>query len=347
VNTSTSPSVGKPAFLITIDVEGDSMWSKPHHITTRNSRFLNRFQTICEHHGLKPTYLTNWEMVNCPVFVELAKDALTRGQAEIGAHLHPWNQPPLYSLTADDMFHQPFVMEYPNYIISEKLKVLTAKLEETFGVKMVSHRSGRWSMNEVYARGLLQEGYLVDCSVTPHVSWRAYMGDPSQKGGTDYRSFPDTAYFMDLSNIKQPVSKEGCFNTLLELPMTITPAQYGPLAAAAKKILRAGGKLGRRAAEGFFPSIHWLRPNGRNAKTQLALLDWVIESGRDYAEFMLHSSEFMPGGSPKFKSERSIERLYEELEELFSNAAKRFEGMTLQDYHRRICPTPARLAIAV
>lgn len=38
----------KPAFLITIDTEGDNLWQNHDRITTENTRFLPRFQALCE-----------------------------------------------------------------------------------------------------------------------------------------------------------------------------------------------------------------------------------------------------------------------------------------------------------
>jgi hypothetical protein len=48
---------------------------------------------------------------------------------------------------------------------------------------------------------------------------------------------------------------------------------------------------------------------------------------------MLHSSELMPGGSPTFRNEASIERLYEDLEALFEAAAGRFQGATMSEFY--------------
>jgi hypothetical protein len=41
----------------------------------------------------------------------------------------------------------------------------------------------------------------------------------------------------------------------------------------------------------------------------------------------------MPGGSPNFPTEESIEHLYEDLYVLFSRVAKNFQGATLTEYH--------------
>jgi hypothetical protein len=72
----------------------------------------------------------------------------------------------------------------------------------------------------------------------------------------------------------------------------------------------------------------------------LDVLERVRREGRNYAEFMLHSSEFMPGGSPTFRTADSIERLYHDLEQLFSAAADYFTGATLQEFHQRYVGAP-------
>lgn len=64
----------------------------------------------------------------------------------------------------------------------------------------------------------------------------------------------------------------------------------------------------------------------------LEYLRYALSTKRDYVEFMLHSSEFMPGGSPKFTSESAIEQLYQCLESLFARASVHFQGHTLSQY---------------
>jgi hypothetical protein len=67
----------------------------------------------------------------------------------------------------------------------------------------------------------------------------------------------------------------------------------------------------------------------------LRILEAVVDEGRDYVHFMLHSSEFMPGGSPTFPTTESIEGLYDDLEVIFSSASEDFEGLTLKEYYDR------------
>ena len=66
----------RPFFLITIDTEGDDLWSHPRNITTKNARYLPRFQKLCESYGFKPTYLVNYEMANSTFFKEFGSEII-------------------------------------------------------------------------------------------------------------------------------------------------------------------------------------------------------------------------------------------------------------------------------
>ena len=319
----------RPVFLITIDTEGDNLWSPQATLHTENARFLPRFQELCEKYGLKPTWLTNWEMVESPVYREFAADALARGQAEIGMHLHAWNNPPLDPLTHDDFRRQPYLMQYPEPVMRQKIRAITDRLEDAFNVKMLSHRAGRWAFNETYAKLLVEHGYQVDCSVTPHVRWQ--HEDRSLPCTVDYRGFPEEGYFADLDDI----SKQSDRSLLLELPMTILDVER-PWHLQLASNLASLHAFGERVANRYAPTKWWLRPDGLNGERMLATLDIALEQKRDHVEFMLHSSEFMPGGSPRFRTERRIERLFDDLERLFEKASQSFVGMTLAEYRDRV-----------
>jgi len=318
-----------PYFLITIDTEGDNLWSRPREITTENSRYLPRFQELCERYGFKPTWLVNYEMAICPVFRDFGRDVLRRGTGEIGMHLHAWNSPPIVRLTEDDFLYQLYLIEYSETAMRQKIDHLTSLLEDTFQTPIVSHRAGRWALDETYARLLLQRGYQVDCSVTPHVSWRHMKGDPNGCGGPNYTGFPQHAYFVDLTDIRRE-TEEG----LLEVPMTIRPTARSVVPRLARNAINGpSGGFRRRVAERLFPSVHWLRPNGRNLRSMISLLNGSRGSEGNYVEFMIHSSELMPGGHPKVSSRAHVDRLYAQLEQLFDSAcADGYDGSLLCDY---------------
>jgi hypothetical protein len=316
-----------PAFLITVDTEGDNLWSRPRAVTTRNAQYLPRFQALCEQYRLKPTYLTNWEMGKSSAFQEFGRDVLSRGMGEIGMHLHAWDSPPLVPLTDDDQRYHPYLIEYPEDQMREKVHVMTAALEDTFGTKMVSHRAGRWGFDERYARILVEHGYHIDCSITPYRSWRSSRGDPAGSGGPDYSRFPDASYFLDLSNIRRPGESD-----LLEVPVTVILHRYPRIVDGVRGVLGTS-RFGERVANRLFPSFTWFYPGIRSQKALLKVLPSAWHEGRPYVEITLHSSELMPGGSPTFPSAASIESLYHRLEMLFVAAQDRFEGRTLGEYY--------------
>jgi hypothetical protein len=317
------------SFLITIDTEGDDIWSGPSGIETRNASFLPRFQSLCEKFGLKATYLVNHEMATDRGFVEFGRDLIARGAGEIGMHLHAWNSPPVHPLTSNDSWYQPFLIEHPEDEIRKKIEFHTHFLEDVFGVKMLSHRSGRWAFNAFYADVLREFGFRVDCSVTPHVDWRSIKGDPDGRGGTDYRGFPEQHYWMSERNIALPGT-----SSLLEVPMTIINRSPAFLSRATQTCENISDLPDR--ARRYIWSLDWLRPTGSNLTSMLRILDVAISQDRPYVEFMTHSSELMPGGSPYFPTVESIEKLYRDLNELFSQAAKHFCGSTLSEFHDRV-----------
>lgn len=309
-----------PAFIITIDTEGDNLWQSPHNITCENAKYLPRFQDLCEKYGFKPTYLTNYEMASDIYFKNFARTVLEKRTGEVGMHLHAWNSPPEYALTRDDFQYTPYLIEYPVEVMRRKISRLTDLLQDTFGQKMISHRAGRWAFNATYAELLREYGYLVDCSVTPGVDWSLTKGDPDGHGGTNYTNFLRKAYFMHPHDI----AKEGNTN-LLQVPMTILPKHSYVVERIKTAVNKVRGKKKPR-------SMSWLRPKGGNAKEMICLANHLLAQGSDYIEFMLHSSEFMPGGSPSFKDKESIEQLYHDLEELFIHLSGRCTGMTLKEY---------------
>ena len=321
-------------FIITIDTEGDNIWKKPHNITTENSRFLERFQRTCEYFGFKPTYLVNYEMAKCPIFKKFGKKVLGANTAEIGMHLHAWNCPPVWPLTSDEYTYQPFLIEYPVRVMREKIVLMTNLLRRTFDCDIVSHRAGRWALNAEYVGILAEYGYTVDCSVTPHVSWKNTRGAPGGEGGSDYSCFPDRSYMMDRFRLDQ--AGDG---PLLQVPMTIVKTKmYDVLARIPDNNLkRIISKITNRVS----PAIVWLRPNGRNRRQILQLIRNATYEDRDYLMFMLHSSELMPGGSSRFTTNQKIESLYNDINAIFNFASKNFTGATLNEFRvereKKVC----------
>ena len=316
-------AVSETPFIVTVDTEGDDIWSRPREISTRNARFLPRFQILCERFGYRPVYLTNYEMANCAEFIEFARDVLRRNAGEIGMHLHAWNSPPLIPLTDDDFRYQPYLTEYPDEVMREKIKVMTVLLEERFDRRVVSHRGGRFGFDGRYAAMLLEQGYRVDCSVTPGVDWGTTPGAPGGCGGPDYRGFPGRPYFLDPADIAAPVR-----GGLLEVPVTIGASGLLRAAPWTYRLPLAGPIFNR-----ISPMRSWAYPGENGLAGMLRAARAARAQGAVCVEFLVHSSELMPGGSPRFRGAPDIERLYASLEVLFEDLAGWCKGMTLAEFH--------------
>ena len=310
-------------FIITVDTEGDDIWSRPREITTYNARFLPRFQSLCERYGFRPVYLTNYEMATSEEFVDFGRDVLRRNAGEIGMHLHAWNSPPLVPLTDDDFRYQPYLTEYPDEVMREKIKVMTALLEEQFGRPVVSHRAGRLGFDGRYAAMLLEHGYLVDCSVTPGIDWRSTPGAPGGAGGPDYRDFPEMPYFLEPADISAPARRG-----LLEVPVTIETSGLFRAAPWAYRLPLAGSVVNRLS-----PMRSWACPGENGLAGMLRAARGARATGAVCVDFMVHSSELMAGGSPRFRTAAAVERLYASLEVLFQDLSAWCKGMTLAEFH--------------
>lgn len=296
--------------LITIDTEADNQWDVSHGISTENALYLPRFQELCERYGFIPTWLTNWEMCHDGRFVQYMKPKNNSGLCEIGMHLHAWNNPPEFPIaTVTDQ--RAYLIEYTESQMAAKIDALHNALLNSFEAPVTSHRSGRWALDERYVSLLADRGFVVDCSVTPHMSWG---GAPGQTGmpGSDYSSSRESPY-------------ELCPG-LLEVPMTIRRTNRFAFDAVhePKDLLRQGKRL-------VLGQWQWLRPSvNLSASSLTSLLSDVSKSDDVYAMFMIHSSELMPGGSPNFPDESSIDELYRVIDRTFAAAAKLgFDGQSM------------------
>lgn len=301
------------AFIITIDTEAENQWEKDGAIITENARYLPRFQELCEKYNFIPVWLTNYEMAMDDYFVSYMKPKAQEGKCEIGMHLHAWSTPPEYEITkATDQ--KPYLIEYPDDVMEAKIKTMTELLEERFGIKPVSHRSGRWAMNAKYYELLNKFGYTVDCSVTPGLSWVTFPG-LSGLPGSDYSKECRTANVKEQGILEVPLSVRKMH---MFIPDSIKSARN--ILGETKRLV-----MGRQ---------QWLRiDNTVSATGAKKLARKIAKTDADYMMFMIHSSELMPGGNPTFRNENDIEWLYRELDELFGIISSLgYRGLSLKDY---------------
>lgn len=297
-------------FIITVDTEGDNLWNykQGDEISTNNTLYIERFQILCEKFGFKPVYLTNYEMAMDDKFADLAKKWQSHGNCEIGVHLHAWNNPPLTELKGP-FNGNPYLIEYDFDVMEKKFSTIFNLLKVKFGIHPISHRAGRWATDERYFEILKRFGIKVDCSYTPGINWSLNKG--ITQGGSNYSSCTGKSFLI---------------KDILEVPVTIKKMhalQWGSFLHMAKSIIE-GDNI-------------WMRPATSSSRLMKKLIDIVYKDKNiDYVEFMIHSSELMPGGSPYFQDEDSIEEEYKNIENVFEYAKQQgFIGVTLEEYYKK------------
>lgn len=300
----------KKSFIITIDTESDNQWDSSHEQSTVNAHYIPRFQELCENYGLKPTYLVDYSMGRDLFLIKYLKGCLLRGTCEVGMHLHAWDTPPRHEYDSNSDA-RPYLIEYPINVMRDKMKSIHQMLTNNFECDIISHRAGRWVTNNQYFDLLSEIDYKIDCSVTPGISWKKTVG--AWSGGSDY------------SQEKDSVSYRGTESLIMEIPMTLKKVHVLEKPGNMIQMLKEPIKL----LKGRY---WWLRPALSTNEMMIKILE---NRQQDYAEFMLHSSELMPSGSPYFRTNEDIERLYVSLEDLFKKISDIYEGCTLTEYYQK------------
>src|SRR5947207_14366263 len=153
-----------PIFLIvSVDTEEDNWRPCRDGVTIENIRELPRLDALFQRLGVRATYFTTYQ-VAIRDWAAATLRQLRGGGAEIGAHLHPWNTPPL-----DEPFlpRNTMLKNLPADLQLAKLERLTATLEQAFETLPRVFRAGRFGFGAGTVAALLRCGYRVDSSVTP------------------------------------------------------------------------------------------------------------------------------------------------------------------------------------
>jgi hypothetical protein len=307
----------QPAFIITVDTEPDNQWLNETFDKTENVRYIPRFQELCEKYNFMPVYLTEYNIAKDQFFVEYINKKLLENKCEVGMHLHPWSTPPFMQITSNDLKHKPYVTEYPEDVIEQKIGALINILRSNFNAEIVSHRAGRWAVNTKYMHILKKYGITIDCSVVPYHKMPSSSGE-SLAGILDYSDCRNDIYEMDAGNFKK-TGNLGVF----EVPLTAF--DFYP------SIRPLISKISTKTSNACFHPIK-LRPEQGNLRDLIKIVDIVLKKKLPFLQFMIHSSEFMPNCSLAFPDAKSIEKLYKDLDALFSYISLYFTGATLKKY---------------
>ena len=87
----------KPRLIVVIDTEEEFDWSQSFSRTNtsvQSMKWIDRVQTIFDSYGITPVYVIDYPIASQPDGYQPLKDIHADGRCIIGAHLHPWVNPP-------------------------------------------------------------------------------------------------------------------------------------------------------------------------------------------------------------------------------------------------------------
>ena len=191
-------------FIVSIDTECDYTpnWDISSPMTFRGvmEGIGEILQPLFDERGVRPVYFVSHEVMEDTESRALLKEI--SGRCELASHLHPGFMPPEKrkdSMAGSKRSEMQFQYSYETE--HAKVKNLTELFERSFGFRPVSFRAGRYGIGKHTGRILMELGYAVDSSVTPHIRWK----DPFVPNAPDFSTLPEQPYTICWEgNIWQP-----------------------------------------------------------------------------------------------------------------------------------------------
>lgn len=279
---------------VVIDTEEEFDWrGQPDQAarSVQHFKHLPALHAIFKDHGIQPFYVVDHPVASDPLSVGVLRAWLKNNECGIGAHLHPWVNPPFSErLSVANMYpgNLPPELEF------EKLVVLKRTIEDAFDVSPRAYKAGRYGFGPHTASHLHRLGVDLDLSFMPTFDMRA-------DGGPNHASIPTVPFWLTQPNASPILSMPGTAAILGGLP------QLYPLASLFNKRLRVPGILARlRLADRIK-----LSPEGYSITEMMALTHHLIRKGVTVFTLSLHSSSVMVGGSPYADTADDVALIFE------------------------------------
>ena len=293
--------------IVSVDTEEDNWLPARARITVENIRQLRRLSRSLGRLGLRTTYFTTYQVALEPWAVELLCEIRAGGDAEIGAHLHPWNTPPLEEPLLP---HNSMMKNLPAQLQLAKLQRLTLTLSDALGDPPAAFRAGRYGLGPDSVPALLSCGYQLDSSVTPFVNWETTDDGPSFVGA------PLDAYRI---GVHRDVAVPEADGPLVEVPLTCGYTRFSSRRwRMLDRVLRArptrASPVAAVASRLGFAKLIVLSPECASVRDMLALSRGALAGGVRHLQLTLHSPSLRPGFTPWIATAADVDRLYASLE---------------------------------
>ncbi len=301
-------------FVLTIDTEEEWQWDDDfpqRDFSVENVERLPAFQQFCEAQGIRPTYFVDYAVASSTKGSETLRNFATSNKAEVGAHLHPWCNPPYFGETTEAESH---VINLPIEQVEQKLDALNALLTEKIGIQPQSFRSGRWGISAKMLQLLASRGYSVDSSVYPF-----YKNDFFSCSGA-----PDKPYWPSFDN----ALSAGGQRQLIEIPVTagfnicnfsLGERIHNTLSQPPYSWIKSVGLLWHSK---LLRKIY-LSPELTKTEDMIDLVDRSLENNQPVIHMYMHSSSLIDGATGLLNVEHAYTRICKRIEAVTNHLSQK------------------------
>lgn len=288
----TLPAADPPILSVVVDTEEEFEWTagfSPFNTSVRAMAHVDRGQRIFERYGIRPTYMVDYPVATQPAGYQPLLELVARGTAVIGAHLHPWVNPP----------HDEEVCEVNSFpcnlgesLEEAKLRELTGAIAGTFGASPTMYKAGRYGFGPSTIGILERLGFELDASINPQM-------DFSASGGPNFLSFDTSPFLFGRSR-------------LLELPCTTAyvgvAGRLAPILhhIASSRPLRPARAVGVLARLGVVNKV-MLSPEDNTLTEMKQLTKELLRNGTRTFSLTFHSPSLEPGHTSYVRSESDLD----------------------------------------
>jgi len=308
------PQNQPPILLVVVDTEEEFDWSRFDRSATsvQAIRHIDRVQKIFDAYNLTPTYVVDYPVASQPDSFLPLKEIQDSGRALIGAHVHPWVNPP----------HEEEVCTFNSYpgnlpgnLEAAKLRVLTEEIEQNFGIRPSIYKAGRYGVGPNTASILEEKGYEVDLSVCPPVDYR-------DDGGPDFSSYPPEPYWFGQNRYLLEIPISGAFIGFLK-PVSLKVYRF-----VTQSLLAPFHIPGILVRLGALDRLR-LSPEGFTSREHIKLTQGLLRAGVRTFTWSFHSPSVVPGCIPYVQSQSNLDRFLDSFQKYFDYFFGELGGITM------------------
>jgi hypothetical protein len=304
-----------PVLLVVIDTEEEFDWSKPHSRTSVGVAALQeiyKVQDIFNAKAVIPCYVMDYPIVTQHDGTAPIKEIYQNQQCSLGAHLHPWVNPPH---DEEVTLFNSFPGNLPKELEYRKLSLLVDQIEKVFGSRPKIYKAGRYGIGQNTARTLESLGLTIDLSPTPGF-------DYSGEGGPDYSNYTNKPFMFgpDTSLLSVPCTS-GYIGYLGGMSRTVYEFANKPPYMK----LRLPGILSRIGAVDRLR----LSPEGYELKEMIALSDYLVKRGCKILTLSFHSPSVKPGCTPYVRSQSDLAGFLSKIENYIDYFFSKYSGQSM------------------